>query len=205
MTKPWDEHVFRKEFDKISPFTLVDHHRCYVLLQLLNQALHFTGDIAEVGVYKGGTAKLINNFMKTHRASWKLLHLFDTFEGMPEVDPTKDCHRKGDFNDTSLDAVAQLIGSWQTQFHQGLFPESAWEVKDQKFCFVHVDCDIYSSVKACCEFFYPKIEKGILVFDDYGSASCPGAKAAVDEFFSDPSRIEEPIRITTEQAIVFKA
>ena len=38
------------------------------------------GDIAEVGVYKGGTAKLI-----CMNKGDKTLHLFDTFEGIPEV------------------------------------------------------------------------------------------------------------------------
>jgi len=39
------------------------------------------GDLAEVGVYKGGSGKLI---CKTNTE--KVLHLFDTFEGIPKVD-----------------------------------------------------------------------------------------------------------------------
>jgi len=204
MIKPWDEITFRKEFDKINARTLVDHHRCYTLIQFMNQALHFPGDIAEVGVYKGGTAKLIRNQLDLHRINWKTLHLFDTFEGMPKVDPTKDLHKEGDFKDTSLESVSDFVGSENTLYYAGVFPETAWTLNNKEFCFVHIDCDIYSSVKACCEFFYERMPKGgIMVFDDYGAEGCPGAKRAVDEFFDHPARIEEPIYLTTGQAVVF--
>lgn len=43
---------------------------------------------------------------------------------------------------------------------------------------------------------------GVMVFDDYGFPSCPGAKKAVDEFFK--SKIETPIYLPTGQCLVFK-
>lgn len=205
MIRLWLQSEFKNRFNKVQGHTVVSAEKAYVLLQMLKQAIHFPGHIAEIGVYKGGTAKLINEHMKDSRVSWKLLHLFDTFEGMPKVDPTKDMHKEGDFNDTSLKAVSDFVGPYQTIFHQGLFPQSAHQILNEKFCFVHVDCDIYTSVKACCDFFYPRIDRGIIVFDDYGAESCPGAKAAVDEFFSHAARIEEPIYLPTGQAIIFKS
>jgi len=37
---------------------------------------------------------------------------------------------------------------------------------------------------AATEFFYSWLETGgVIVFDDYGWPSCPGARAAVDEVF----------------------
>jgi O-methyltransferase len=41
-----------------------------------------------------------------------------------------------------------------------------------------------------------------MVFDDYGFLTCPGAKKAVDEFFSD--KREYPCYLPTGQAIVTK-
>ncbi len=41
-----------------------------------------------------------------------------------------------------------------------------------------------------------------MVFDDYGFLSCPGAKEAVDAFFTD--KPEQPLYLSTAQAVVFK-
>ena len=63
--------------------------------------------------------------------------------------------------------------------------------------------DIRQSVLDCCEFVYPRmVPGGVLVFDDYGFLTCPGARAAVDEFFSD--KPEHALVLHTGQAIVFK-
>ena len=52
-------------------------------------------------------------------------------------------------------------------------------------------------------FFYPRLNPGgIMICDDYGSAHCPGAKRATDEFFADkPERV---ISLPTGQSMVIK-
>jgi O-methyltransferase len=134
----------------------------------------------------------------------RTVHLFDTFEGMPETDPTRDLHGQGDFSDTSLKGVqAFLSGLPSVQFYPGLFPDTAGPVADKTFAFVHVDVDIYRSVLDCCEFFYPRLAVGgVMVFDDYGFRSCPGARAAVDEFFLN--RPERPVYLATGQCVVIR-
>jgi O-methyltransferase len=42
-----------------------------------------------------------------------------------------------------------------------------------------------------------------MVFDDYGFASCPGARQAVDNFFADTPFV--PLVLSTGQAIIFKS
>ena len=45
------------------------------------------------------------HFQTSHAAALavsRALHLFDTFQGMPQTDPTRDLHRQGDFANTSL-------------------------------------------------------------------------------------------------------
>ena len=88
-------------------------------------------------------------------------------------------------------------------FYQGTFPKTAGPIENLTFCFVHIDVDIYKSVMDCCTFFYPRMEKcGIMIFDDYGFLSCPGAKMAVDEFFYD--KPEKPCYLPTGQCIIIR-
>lgn len=160
------------------PHTLVSPDRQHVLVSALRMTASVPGDIAECGVYRGGTAMLLRD----HREDGKHLFLLDTFEGMPDLISDRDLHRAGDFSDTSLTAVHGLVGDRGTTYLPGLFSERFPEITERAFSFVHVDADLYQSVAECIEFFVPRLSPGaVMVFDDYGFKSCPGAKQAVDE------------------------
>jgi O-methyltransferase len=180
-------------------YTAVTWPRCYVLYQLATNARLLSGNAAEVGVYRGGSARILTEVFSS---AGKTVNLFDTFAGMPKVNAELDLHREGDFSDTSVEKVEmQLEGLGNYKLFQGLFPDTGESVEGDTFCMVHVDVDIYQSVKDCCRFFYPKLAAGgIMVFDDYGEPSCPGAKRAVDEFFRD--RPETPVYIPTGQCLI---
>lgn len=181
--------------------TLLDPLRCFMLYQAALLARDVPGDAAEVGVYRGGTARILSRLLGK---PGRTLHLFDTFEGMPETDPDKDAISKGLFSDSSLERVkAFLKDEKDVAFYQGLFPQTAGPVKDRRFAFVHVDVDIHRSIVDCCEFFHPRLERGgVLLFDDYGTPSCPGVKPAVDEFCRKAG--ETPFYLPTGQCLVFK-
>lgn len=195
-----DEH-FMDSMSFVEGHTLVDDVRCFILYQLGRQAASIPGDVAEVGVYKGGTAMLLS---RTFAATGKDVHLFDTFLGMPPTDPEKDLHRAGDFSDTSLDAVKDYLSEFDNvKFYPGRFPDTAAGLRDNRFAMTHIDVDIYQSVNDCMEFFYPRLAPGgIMVFDDYGFVTCPGAKQAVDEFFAE--KPEWPCYLPTGQCVVIK-
>lgn len=170
-----------------------------MIYQYAKQAAELPGDVAEVGVYKGGTARLL---AKVFESTNKTIHLFDTFSGMPPSDPSKDIHKEGDFS-ASLESVRTYLHDCQNvRFYQGLFPITSKPIENITFCLVHIDVDIYKSVMDCCKFFYPRLQRGggIMIIDDYGALSCPGAKMAVDEFFSD--KPEKPCYLPTGQCVV---
>lgn len=137
------------------------------------------GDFVEVGVYQGGSLELLAQVVKHRRILG-----FDTFTGMPDVDPIKDLHRAGDFADTDFPSLVRAFSVYpNVRLVQGLFPASAEGVLDQPIAFAHVDCDIYSSVRDCCRYLWPKMAiGGVMMFDDYIFPTCPEAKQAVDEF-----------------------
>ena len=196
----WDKDPLFKTFlDETQGVTLLDPIRCYMLYQAALRSADKPGAVAEIGVYRGGTARMLCRALPQ-----KTVHLFDTFGGMPETDAQRDKHQKGDFSDTSLQAVlAHLRGCDNARFHEGFFPQTAGPVEGETFCFAHIDVDIYPSVLECCRFFYPRLApQGALIFDDYGQPTCPGAKQAVDEFFAD--KPEKPFYLPTAQALIVK-
>jgi hypothetical protein len=66
-----------------------------------------------------------------------------------------------------------------------------------------VDVDLYEATLGSLDFFYPRlVPGGMLVCDDYGFTTCPGATRAVDEFMS--GRPEPIIHLPTGQGLVIK-
>ena len=195
----WEEDAQFNRIMQTIQQTLVDRTRCYMLYQMARQTARTAGEVVEVGVYKGGTARLLALALPH-----KTVHLFDTFAGMPATNSDFDRHLAGEFSDTSLAAVQERLKDCRNaRFYQGLFPATSGPIAQTKFSLVHVDADIYDSVRACCEFFYPRLEKdAVMLFDDYGFPSCPGARKAVDEFFSD--KPEVPFYLPTGQCLVVR-
>lgn len=141
------------------------------------------GDIAELGVHKGETAKLIYE-INTGRT----LHLFDTFNGFNEKDLLHENKQGGryttnEFSDTDLETVKKHIGGGdQVIFHPGYFPDTAKGVADKKFSFVHLDADLYLPTIEGLKFFYARLSPGgVILIHDYNHI-WEGVKKAVDEF-----------------------
>jgi O-methyltransferase len=200
--QPWEEDPkFLTTYDAVVHHTIVARKKLWMLWQLTLQTASMEGSLAECGVYRGGTALLF----ATVKPEKKRLYLFDTFGGMPETDPAKDYHHAGDFSDTSLPRVQDLLrGCTNVVFRPGFFPATAAGLEQETFSLAHCDMDIHSSVLDFCRFFYPRLVRGgVMVFDDYGFRSCPGAKAAVREFCAEQGTFE--IYLPTGQAIVWKS
>jgi len=149
------------------------------------------GSVAELGVWRGRFASLINLAFPEAK-----LYLFDTFEGFDERDLTFDMNNSyisghGSSNsffdlmrDTSIkEVMARMPYPDQCVIKKGYFPESLEGLEDT-FCFVSLDVDLYLPMKAGLEYFYPRMVKGGVIFiHDYSSdETLAGVKAAVTEF-----------------------
>jgi O-methyltransferase len=152
------------------------------------------GDMAEAGVYRGGTAAVM---LAASRG--KRLHLFDTFEGLP--------HGEGKFVAGewlgSVDDVRSNLCQWANRIecHLGLFPLSANGLESARFSFVHLDLDLYDSTLAALEWFWPRIERGgMLLSHDYPLVD--GVVRAFHEFFD--KRTDPFIPLSGNQCLAVK-
>src|SRR5262249_1102426 len=84
---------------------------------------HLTGDVAELGVYKGNTAVLLAELA---RKLGSTAYLFDTFEGFAPNDLSGiDADKQFEFGDFSLEDVRSNIGNDNVRYVKGYFPDSA--------------------------------------------------------------------------------
>lgn len=169
----------------------------FVLMNAVQSAAKVPGDLAEVGVYKGGSAKLICEV----KPAGKCLHLFDTFEGLPKPGAHDSGYMEGEYS-CSLESVQQYLSRYkEVKFYKGYFPGTAGPVADKTFSFVNLDVDLYESTCGALEFFYPRLAHGgILLSHDYGTQA--GVRKAFDEFFAD--KAEPVVRLGGSQCMVVK-
>lgn len=148
----WMDQITRVKKER--PF-LLRHVEACSLISALAATATVRGDLAEVGVAFGASAKIISTF-----APNRTLHLFDTFEGLPEPTPRDSQKYKTGQYSCSLKSVQQYLADMNVEFHKGLFPLTAEAVADKLFSFVHLDMDLYEGTLAALQFFYPRLSPG---------------------------------------------
>ncbi|GAB4170931.1 MAG: hypothetical protein OHK0024_07020 [Thalassobaculales bacterium] len=163
-----------------------DYARLLFFVVNLKQVLRnqVPGQVAELGVFKGNTAKVIRRLLPDRK-----LFLFDTFEGFAEADTRADPSgaNRGHYA-CGLDAVQRYLGvDDKIIYCVGRFPETTHHVgEDERFAVVHLDCDLYTPTRAALEYFYPRMSPGgLIIIHDYFGDSWPGVTEAVDEFLRD--------------------
>ena len=184
--------------------------RKYALWSLARHATTLPGDTAECGVLDGASSYLIclakgDRCTSTH-------HVFDSFEGLSqpvgEDVPESEYAWRWAQGDLSVDLgeVKNNLSQFRSiRYYAGWIPQRFAEVEDTEFCFVHVDVDLYQPTKDSIEFFYERlVPGGILLCDDYGYHTCPGARKAFDDFVVEHS-LAPVVHLPTGQGFVIKA
>ena len=215
----WHNPEFTKEFGgfwpkandkrKIVDTCSYDLVRRDMIILLLRTVIEneIQGEIAELGVFRGETARLIHNYCPE-----RILNLFDTFEGFSLKDLSKENEQirnskaVNDFKDTSIDSVISFINpkNSNVRVFKGYFPESVSKKLEQTiFSFVHLDADLFEPTRNGLEFFYPRVSPGgIILIHDYNA--WPGCRKAVDGFFCSKKEIPIAMPDKSGSAIVIK-
>lgn len=167
---------------------------------------NISGSVAELGVYQGEFAALINELFPERN-----LYLFDTFEGFDgkdikmETDGEQSYAKRGDFRDTSIDLVKNKLDFPERAiFIKGYFPETA-EGLEENYVFVSIDADLYNPVYEGLRYFYPRMNRGgYILIHDYNNLQFKGAGKAVEQYCSENNLFVVPLSDIHGSAVIVK-
>ena len=190
---PWNvDTQFNNVYELVRDHTLVDKRKCFSLWHYSHQLAPLSGDILEVGVWRGGTGCLLAKSLVQQNQNGTV-YLCDTFEGMPPTDAHYDnLYRGGELADTSFEhvkALARTMELGNVKLCKGIFPkETEALVPSNRFKLVHVDVDIFTSARDTVEWVWDKlVPGGLIIFDDYGYSATEGVTKYVDQHLSNRS------------------
>lgn len=163
------------------------------------------GSVAELGVYRGDFAKIVNEAFPDRK-----LYLFDTFKGFDPHDVSADndgsySSGRQDFSKTSIEIVLKKMKyPGNCIVRPGYFPSSAVDV-DDTFAFVSIDADLFQPIYEGLQFFYPRLANGGYIFvHDYNNEEYKGARAAVSQYCQEKDIAYFPLTDTCGSAIIAK-
>lgn len=198
---------FERLYKKCRAYSMVSAERMFALFQATRYTIsaRIPGAFVECGVWRGGSMMMIASTLMRAGFSDRELYLFDTFEGMPKPDETRDVdwqgrraieewrHHSGrehgsDWALASLEEVRTNLattGYPMDRIHmiKGMVEETIPSKAPSEIALLRLDTDWYSSTRHELEHLYPRLAQGgVLIIDDYGHFQ--GARQATDEYFA---------------------
>lgn len=189
--------------------------RAKTLWKICRKALYdkIPGDFVECGVWKGGSAGIM---AMAARGSHKKIHLYDSFEGLPEpsaLDGEAARDYSGGACQGRLRSVKKCVGllpevqdllqrklkirAESLEYHAGWFQKTLKPWPPQSISVLRLDGDWYESTKICLENLYPSLANGgYVLLDDY--LCWEGCRKATNEFRKTWNIKEEMYKIDSE-------
>ncbi len=179
-----DDREFNAFLARFGEQSGLNAERRWMVKELLRLVADVPGDTAECGAFEGAGSYIICKANAASQRHRRHHHIFDSFEGMSApVARDGSFWSRGDMA-RGEDLVRRNLAEFRdVTLHKGWIPARFPDVADRRFAFVHIDVDLYEPTRDSIAFFYERLNPGgILVCDDYGFTTCPGATAAVHEF-----------------------
>lgn len=159
-------------------------NRMEYIQHYVKEAVKLKGDLAEAGVSKGASAEAI-----CLQKGEKTLHLFDTFTGLPlskftGIDVADAFSRRYIFPnayEAPIEEVkARLSGYNNIVFHEGIIPQTFKGLGRKRYCFIHIDLDLYLSTIEALNYFLPRrVDGGIIMIHNYHDFK--GVRKAIED------------------------
>jgi O-methyltransferase len=194
-------------YGQCKSYSMASPERMFALFEATQYVIKrkVVGAFVECGVWRGGSIMMVAYTLAGMGVTDRDLYLFDTFEGTPKPDESKDIDLRG----------RKAVDDWLK--HDGSEHGSAWanarieEVRDNiaktgyptdrihlikgmveqtvphkrlgNIALLRLDTDWYSSTRHELEHLFPLLRVGgVLIVDDYGHFQ--GARQATDEYFA---------------------
>jgi hypothetical protein len=191
---------------EVQPYTKTSPERLYALIQAVRYvvASAVPGDIAECGVWRGGSMMAAARTLVECGDLTRTLYLYDTYEGMTPPDGRDkgidgqsasellEAQDKSDPNSVwcyaTLDDVRATMSrtaypSERMHFVKGKVEDTIPASTPDRIAILRLDTDWYASTRHELEHLYPLLAPGgVLIIDDYGHWA--GCRQAVDEYFA---------------------
>jgi O-methyltransferase len=213
--KPWSppRHEIPQHYDdaakqlirRVNPRTMTTPEKLYGLIQATRyiSAHDIPGDVVECGVWRGGSMQAVAYTLLESGDTGRDLHLFDTFEGMPENPSDIDRRTFGGresaaellavsersakiwayapFDDVRAAMDETGYPSARIHYHRGMVEETIPREAPERISILRLDTDWYESTRHELEHLYGRLSAGgVLIIDDYGGWA--GSRKATDEF-----------------------
>lgn len=147
------------------------------------------GAVVEFGCYVGTTSLYIRRILDILEQRNEL-HVYDSFEGLPDkrsedISPLGTQFIAGELQVTKKQFIREFhkAGLKLPIIHKGWFSDTLSDDVPNNILFAFLDGDYYESVMTPLKLIESKLAKSaVIVVDDYGNQSLPGAAKAVDEW-----------------------
>ena len=187
---------------RVKPRTMTGREKLFGLISASRYvAQHqIPGDIVECGVWRGGSMQTAALTLIAAGDTSRELHLFDTFEGMPEPGE-KDVRFDGRTAEQLMSEADKTANIWAIAgledvkqgmaevgypsdkifYHQGRVEHTIPEEAPEQISILRLDTDWYESTQHELDHLYDRLSPGgVLIIDDYGYFE--GSRIATDEF-----------------------
>ena len=204
----------KHNFDPNSSIAFKRIVRSYFLLKYFESIKDKSGDILEVGVFRGFSGLFLEKLDMIHdkNTTRSKIFLIDSFEGLSEINEEDYVsenkafqHKEGHFRVNYEDVKKLFHDKNNVQLIKGWIPE-VFEKLDEKnlYKFVHIDVDLYKPTITTLNYIFDKVVKGgIIITDDFDSREFPGNRKAWQEFFTNKN-ILNSIALPSGQAVYIK-
>jgi O-methyltransferase len=190
----------------VKPYTMVGSEKIRLLIDLVKatEDTDVPGDFVECGVCNGGSAAILAHSAATSRYK-RTVHLFDSFEGLPDVTKEDVPSVNGNTAESeigkckgSIDNVKEVLAKVgadmsRVKIYPGWFDKVFPTVEPPaQIAMLNLDSDWYASELLCLRKFYDNVSHGGFVyFDDY--YYWPGCQQAVNDYFRSRTHEFPPI------------
>ena len=185
--------AIRKQVKEATLTSVEKQYALYNAVTYLTQA-KVPGDIAECGVWRGGSSMICALTLKKDGDTSRRIHMFDTYEGMPDS-TEKDVFLDGKSTIpkgalcAGLDIVQENMGRTgypqdKVVFIKGMVEDTLPKAAPEKLALLRLDTDFHDSTYHAMVHLYPRlVPGGVLVLDDFGSMQ--GARDAVLNYLKE--------------------